>query len=78
MIVRWNVLFFLCPNPILRFDISVAFIFKQGGNDHEIYESERTVGHKGLLLICYRQQTFASFFLLFLLLYFSRVVYFLF
>lgn len=23
------------------------FLFEQGGNDHEIYESEQTVGHTG-------------------------------
>lgn len=25
------------------------FCFEQGGNDHEIYESEQTVGHTGKL-----------------------------
>lgn len=30
----------------------IAYFFiltEQGGNDHEIYESERTIGHTGML-----------------------------
>jgi hypothetical protein len=32
-------------------EVLLVFLFEQGGNDHEIYESERTVGHTGEIYI---------------------------